>query len=176
MRMFAVLLATLVVAPAFAASEARIRFTHYDLHLGAPNVDRVGDVRFPGEITVSGKLHVELEASGEPELCGGACAYFVPDKASQVRLPRLIHDTGPTDIDSIALYDARPLLDMLSGRKEARNLLARNRVFEVSTTLTLHELHIYGACDAVHFEAKARKLVRQGSYTALHEGPTLGGC
>ncbi len=146
-----------------AENPAPIRFTRHDPALGRPHVDRIGDVAFSGTIRVSGRLVVQRE---DPALCGGACAYFVPDRASQARLPREIRSGGAVPIASVQLYDAAPILVRLLGAREARRWLASGRGgLSLPVTLTLADYRIYGACDAVHQEARV--------VDAASEGPTL---
>lgn len=151
-----------------------IRFTRYDPAHGRPHIDDAGDVSFSGRIRVSGTLRVERDV---PELCGGACAYFVPDRESQRRLPREIRAAGPIRIKAIHLYDAAPILERLIGARETGHWLAsRQPALSMPVTLTLTEYRIYGACDAIHHEARAVDARSQGRplSAGIVFGP--GGC
>ena len=167
----ATLLCVVGVALAQNAPE-RIRFTRYDPSLGLPNVDPPSDVAFSGRIRVGGRLIVEREQ----ELCDGACAYLIPDRESQKRLPRRILREGPVPIRNIQLYDAGPILERLLGRREARRWLASGkRTLAMPVVLTLDEVRIYGACDAIHYEARVVDAEAQGRYAAV-ASLFQGGC
>jgi len=152
----------------------RIHFTNYDKSLGSSGINADGDIVFSGVVTVSGKLRLERE---DPDLCGGVCAYFVPDATSQKRLPRNIGTNGPMNISIVNLYDASPILNKLVGRKSVLKILSKpSPVFEYPVTVVLKDYRIYGACNAIHHQAKVLNITRQGEYVALSTSGSHGGC
>ena len=152
----------------------RIHFTNYDKSLGSSVINTDGDVVFSGSISVSGKLRLERE---DPDLCGGVCAYFVPDANSQKRLPRNIGTNGPMSISTVNLYNASPILNKLVGRKVAMQILSKpTPVFEYPVTVVLKDYRIYGACNAIHHQAKVLTITKQGEYAALPNSGSHGGC
>jgi hypothetical protein len=175
MKVVLLLLLALMTCPAYGQGRAPlIRFTHYDPSLGSLKIDQSGDISFSGKIRISGKLRVERS---DPDLCGGFCAYLIPDTASQNKLPREILSSGATSVRSINLYDATPVLITVFGRKQTKKILhPKAQVLELPATLVLSNFRIYGACDAVHYEANVVSTTVRGPYVALNEGPTLGGC
>ncbi len=171
--LFASLFVTAVTAD--AQQIERIRFTHYAHDLGSPRIERTGDVSFSGSIRISGTLRIEVDES-TPELCSGACAYLIPDGASAKRLPHPIN-VGRVDRNSIELYDAKPILVEMLGRKRAAEILGKNAsVIELPATFDLIKFRLYGACGGSHYEAAVRKVVHAGHYVVTSGRPRPNGC
>ena len=113
----------------------------------------------------------------DPNLCGGFCACLIPDKTSQKKLPRQILSSGAASVRSINIYDAAPVLISLIGREQTKKVLnTKVQVFELPASLVLSNFRIYGACDAVRYEADVASTTFRGSYVVLNEAPTLSGC
>jgi hypothetical protein len=151
----------------------RIRFVQPASSLGLPHVLEFGDVKFSGKVSLTGTVTVEPET---PELCSGACAYFIPDEASQKLLPRVIGVSGPHDVEKINLYDAEVIVNEVFGTREARVLLSRRTSFDFPAEVTLSEYTVYRACDRTHHEAVLVDVRQTGGAVIMGRQRFEAGC
>ena len=168
--------AFLVCSMTMCVSAAVAQFTRYDKSLGPPQFDEIGDASFKGTIRVTGYLRIE---SDEVDYCRGACAYFIPDPASLLRLPRKLTSGSKTavPIQAINLYEARPILVKALGQKQAQAILGPGlTIYQAPATITLKDFRVYGACDAIHYEAKVSVISVKHRLAHTSGRAELGGC